>query len=132
MSNFVQKSNSRPTLFQAGSVSRIIERIIRPSGLVLVAGVGEGQLLADEIIKVFSNLYFRKAKKIKNFHLNDVKNLVSSYLLVTPSISGYALKIIPSDCFYVLDQHKDFDEHCKGIASHLQRRCAKREMLSIN
>lgn len=116
------QANSCPSLFQTGALSRIVSRILHPTGLVVIAG-NKFDTTAARLEGVFSHLYFRRFKKIYRWQPKLYKDLVSSTLIVLPKLGSFWSRVLPPDCIYQMGENDD----CKAIAEHLYQRCKQRE-----
>ncbi len=121
-----QQSNARPSLFQAGAPRRIVSRIRRPTGLLVVVG-REEKGLATRLEQVFGHLYFRKLRKAEKFQASHLKDLITSTLILVPDLGFIWKNLLPADCVHRLDPALDADTQCKELAKHLHQRCKRRE-----
>jgi hypothetical protein len=117
------KSNSRPSLMQGGALGRILSRILRPTGVIVVASDGDLTVNATALEGVFGNLHFRRFRNAEKWQVGMLKDLVSSTLIVLPGLSPCWQKILPTDCVHVLDPATPAIE----LAGWLQQRCERRE-----
>jgi hypothetical protein len=117
------KSNPRPSLLQAGAIGRILSRILRPSGLVVITGRDDFDATAARLESVFGHLYFRRFKKSKHLQPALLKNLVASTLIVVPELGALWSKLLPADCVHRMAAGDD----CQAIAKRLHQRCKQRE-----
>lgn len=117
------KSNSRPSLTQPGSAKRILSRIMRPSGLIVVTGDSDFGKNADLLKSKFGKLHFRHFRKEKKWQASLLKGLVTSTLIVLPQLSSVWQKILPTDCVHRLDSANP----AKELAAWLHHRCKQRE-----
>jgi hypothetical protein len=121
------KSNARPTLLKPGSPARIIERIVRPTGLVFATGEMDREAIATRIEGVFGHLYFRKVRIVSGWQPAIWKDLVTSTLILVRDLPRYWQRLLPADCIFSLDPSMNADAQQQAIAAHLNRRCLKRE-----
>jgi hypothetical protein len=112
-------SNPRPSLRQAGALGRILSRILRPTGLVVIAGYPDFEATAVRLESVFGHLYFRKFKQSQRWNAAMLKDLVASTLIVVPELGALWSKLLPADCVHRMVPGED----CRAIAKHLHRRC---------
>ena len=117
------KSNHRPSLRQAGALARVLSRILRPTGLVVITGHPNFDITAARLESVFGHLYFRRFKKSPHWQPAMLKDLVASTLIVVPELASLWTQILPADCIYRMAPGED----CRGIAKHLHQRCKRRE-----
>lgn len=121
-----KKSNTRPSLFQKGSITRILERMIKPTGLVVVLGNKNFESKATALQEVFGHLYFRKVRKASQWKPTLLKDLISSSLILVPQVPQYIQISLPKDCVFTLDSSSDTIPQCKSIAHHLHQRTRRR------
>jgi hypothetical protein len=121
-----KKSNPHPSLTQFGALGRVLTRILRPTGLVVIAGHSDLDAAA-RLESVFGHLYFRRCKKSASWQPALLKDLVASTLIILPKISALWAKLIPADCIYRLDPTQNIDSQYRGLAKHLNQRCKQRE-----
>lgn len=121
-----KKSNSRPSLFQKGSITRILERMIKPTGLVVILGKKDFESKATSLKDVFGHLYFRKVHKAPQWQSTLLKDLVSSTLILIPHLPRHFQILLPSSCVIVLDPSADTISQSKSIAQHLHQRIRRR------
>ncbi len=117
------KSNHRPSLLQAGALGRILARILRPSGLVVIAGQPDFDVTAARLESVFSHLYFRRFRKSQHWQPAMFKDLVASTLIVVPDLGTFWTQFLPAACVHRMVPGED----CQAIAKHLHQRCQRRE-----
>jgi hypothetical protein len=121
------KSNHRPSLLQAGAPGRILSRILRPTGLVVIAGHRDFDATASRLESIFGHLYFRRFKKSQRWQPALLKDLVASTLIVVPELGALWTQVIPADCIHRMIPGED----CQAIAKHLHQRCKCRETRHI-
>ena len=121
------KSNHRPSLLQAGALGRILSRILRPTGLVVIAGYPDFDATAARLESVFGHLYFRSFRKNSLWQPALLKDLVASTLIVVPELGALWSKLLPADCVHRMVPGED----CRAIAKHLHQRCQQRETKHI-
>ncbi len=119
LAKFRAKSNHRPSLLQAGTLGRILSRILRPTGLVVIAGHPDFDVTAARLESVFGHLYFRRFRKCQRWQPALLKDLVASTLIVVPELGALWSKLLPADCVHRIVPGDD----CRAIAKHLHRRC---------
>lgn len=117
------KSNRRPSLLHAGTLTRILSRILTPTGLVVITGHEDYDTSATRLEQVFGHLYFRRTLKAAHWQPGMLKDLISTTLIVLPEIGTVWEKIIPADCIYRLEPTQDGGTQCREIAEHLHERC---------
>jgi hypothetical protein len=117
------KSNHRPSLLQAGAFGRILSRILRPTGLVVIAGRHDFDATASRLESVFGHLYFRRFRKCQRWQPALLKDLVASTLIVVPELGAFWTQVLPANCIHRMIPGED----CQAIAKHLQQRCKCRE-----
>jgi hypothetical protein len=113
------KSNQRPSLLQAGALARILSRILRPSGLVVIADQVDFDATAAMLERVFGHLYFRRFRKCQHWQPAMLKDLVASTLIVVPELGAFWRQVLPADCIHRMAPGED----CQAIAEHLHQRC---------
>jgi hypothetical protein len=116
-------SNPRPSLRQAGALGRILSRILRPTGLVVIAGHPDFDATAARLESVFGHLYFRRFRKCQRWQPALLKDLVASTLIVVPELGAFWRQVLPADCIHRMAPGED----CRAIAKHLHQRCKQRE-----
>jgi|GEM_PF-1982070 len=124
---FRAKSNQRPSVLQGGALDRIFSRILRPTGLIAVAGHHDFEVAATGLEKVFGHLYFRKFRKTRKFRPIFMKDLIASTLIVVPELGAFWSKLIPAGCVHCLDPTQNIDSQFRNLAKHLHQRCIQRE-----
>ena len=112
-------SNPRPSLRQAGALGRILSRILRPTGLVVIANHRDFDATAARLESIFGHLYFRKFKKIRRWQPALLKDLVASTLIVVPELGAFWRQFLPAECLHRMVPGED----CRAIAKHLHQRC---------
>lgn len=117
------KSNHRPSLLQAGALGRILSRILRPTGLVVIANHRDFDATAARLESVFGHLYFRRFRKRQHWQPALLKDLVASTLIVVPELGAFWSKLLPADCLHRMAAGDD----CRTIAKRLHQRCNQRE-----
>ena len=122
-----EKSNPRPSLLQSGSLGRIASRILRPTGLIVIAGHVDSEAIATRIEQVFGHLYFRRFHKTTRWQPSMFRELVASTLIILPEISALWAKLIPADCIHRLNPTQNIESQCRNLAKHLHQRCMQRE-----
>lgn len=118
-----KKSNSRPSLMQRGAAGRILSRIHRPTGLIVVAGEKDFENTADFLKRVFGNLHFRRFRAAGKWQTGMLKDLITSTLVVVPTLAHLPQTILPADCVYFLNP----ESPTKDLAAFLHQRCERRE-----
>ena len=113
------KSNDRPSLLQAGALGRVLSRILRPTGLIVIAGHPDFDATAARLESVFGHLYFRRFKKSQCWQPTLLKDLVASTLIVVPELGALWSNLLPADCIHRMAPGED----CQAIAKHLHQRC---------
>ena len=121
------KSNDRPSLLQAGALGRVLSRILRPTGLVVIAGHRDFEATASRLESIFGHLYFRRFKKSQRWQPGMFKDLVASTLIVVPELGALWRQLLPAHCLHHLDSTHDPDHQCSELAQHLHQRCNQRE-----
>jgi hypothetical protein len=121
------RSNPRPSLLQAGAPGRILSRISRPTGLVVITGRENFDTAFDQLEQVFGHLYFRRSRKIRQFRPAHLKDLIASTLIIVPELGFPWTRMLPADCIHRLDPALDAAAQCKELAKHLHQRCKQRE-----
>ena len=121
------KSNHRPSLRQSGALGRILSRILRPTGLIVIASHPDFDATAARLENIFGHLYFRRFKKVQRWQPALLKDLVASTLIVVPELAFPWSKLIPADCLYHRYPTHDPDRQCLELAKHLHQRCKLRE-----
>jgi hypothetical protein len=120
-------SNHRPSLLQAGALSRILSRILQPTGLVVITGQQDFDATAARLEGVFGHLYFRRFRKSHRWHPAMLRDLVASTMIVVPEMGRFWTRFIPTDCIHRINSGED----CQSIAKHLHQRCKRRESRNI-
>ena len=120
------RSNHRPSLRQTGAFGRIVSRILRPTGLVVIASASF-DTAAARLESVFAHLYFRRLRKADRWQPALVKDLVASTLIVVPQLGMPWTKLLPAECIHRLNPAHDPDTQSKELALHLHQRCKQRE-----
>jgi len=101
-------------------MSRVLRRVLRPTGLVVVC---RGEEEARVVIDVFGKTYFRRAMICRSFPWNGWFLIVKSTLIVVAEEKRVFRRFFGSDLFVELH-----GEHClESIAGYLHRRCVSRE-----
>lgn len=121
------KSNHRPSLLQAGAPGRIVSRILRPTGLVVIAGHHDFDATAALLESVFGHLYFRRFRKCQRWQPALLKDLVASTLIVVPELGAFWRQVLPADCIHRMVPAED----CQAVAKRLHQRCRWRETRHI-
>ncbi|MES2659809.1 MAG: hypothetical protein V4689_14415 [Verrucomicrobiota bacterium] len=124
------RSNSRPSLLQRGSLRRVASRILQPAGMVVVTDPHEFDAIASRLQRDFGHLYFRHYEQPGHWRFGMFKRLARSTLVVLPQLSRPWEWLLPSDCVHRLHSGMDIDSLCIEFANHLSRRCGRRERLS--
>ncbi|MGJ8642777.1 MAG: hypothetical protein ACSHX9_05170 [Luteolibacter sp.] len=117
------KSNSRPSMLQPGAASRILSRIIHPTGLIVVTGDEDFDTKADLLKSGFGKLHFRHFRKEKKWQIAFLKELITSTLIILPQLSSFWRKILPAVCVHTLDPASPAND----LAEWLHHRCVQRE-----
>jgi hypothetical protein len=117
------KSNDRPSLLQAGALGRVLSRILRPTGLVVIAGRHDFDATAARLESVFGHLYFRRFKMSQRWQPGMLKDLVASTLIVVPELGALWRQLLPADCIHRMAAGDDY----QAIAKRLHQRCQQRE-----
>ncbi len=125
LANLRANSNQWPSLLQAGALKRILSRILRPTGLVVIADHPDFEATAARLESVFAHLYFRRTRKAARWQPAMLKDLIASTLIVIPEISFVWSKLIPPDCLHRLDSGESEESQCRAIARQLHRRCKR-------
>jgi hypothetical protein len=121
------KSNQSPSLLQAGAPRRILSRIRRPTGLIVITGRESFDAAFGQLEQVFGHLYFRRTRKTERFRPAHLKDLIASTLIVVPELGFPWTSMLPADCIHRLDPALEADAQCKELAKHLHQRCKQRE-----
>jgi hypothetical protein len=124
-----ERSNSRPTLLQAGAIDRMVSRVHHPTGLVVFAGPDDFEATAVKLKQVFSHLYFRRFRKADRWSPALLKDLVASTLIVVPKLSFPWSRLLPPNCIHHLKSGQDAKEQHEALAAHLAKRCKEQEKL---
>ncbi len=119
------KSNPRPSLTQPGAASRIISRILHPTGLVVIASHGDYDACSDSLERAFGHLHFRRFRKAANWQPGMLRDLISSTLIVVPEMNPIWRRILPVDCVHVADPVSPDNE----LAVWLHERCKRRDSI---
>lgn len=127
MAELRTKSNHRPSLMQAGALDRILSRILRPTGLVVITGQQDFDATAAQLESVFGHLYFRRFKKSRRWKNAMLKDLVGSTMIVIPELFFPWSMIIPKDCIFHINAKQDEADLCHAVVVRLQHRCRCRE-----
>lgn len=122
------KSNQRPSLTQPGALERIANRILRPTGLIVITGFGNHEAKIIDLQNVFGHLYFRRILAAARWQPAMFKDLIASTLIILPEVGTLWTKLIPRDCIHRLDPSLDFDNQFREIAKNLHHRCKCREI----
>lgn len=125
-----KKSNARPSIFQTGAISRIISRIRRPTGLLVITGKDDPGITASRLEQIFGHLYFRSIRKAQQFRTVHLRDLVTSTLVFVPELTSPLSVIVPPTCRYYLNPASDTDTQCRALAAQLHQRCQQREAFS--
>jgi hypothetical protein len=120
-------SNRHPSLIHKGTLSRIISRILRPTGLIVITGRDE--IITTRLVSTFGHLYFRRCRGTNRWSPSFLKDLIASTLIVIPGLTFPWRLIIPPNCIYRLHTSQNPDIQCRDLATHLHRRCLERENL---
>ena len=116
------KSNSRPSLTQPGAASRIISRILHPTGLVVIASHGDFDACSDSLERAFGHLHFRRFRKTTKWKPVMLRDLISSTLIVVPELNPIWRRILPVDCVHAANTGSPE----KDLAIWLHGRCKRR------
>lgn len=114
-----QQSNQRPSLLQAGAIGRILSRILRPTGLIVVTGRDNLETASAQLECIFGHLYFRRFRQADCFRLAHLKDLIASTLIVIPELAFPWSKLLPNDCVHWMKAGDD----SRVIAARLHQRC---------
>ncbi len=124
------RTASKPPWFHVASLRRILKRVLQPSGLIVIV---EGQGFEDIALRLqkdLGRLHFRRFLKLGNPHPQNIKDLISSTLIVTTKISRLMAEFIPTDCIFSTEPHVNVDSISRIIEEHLHNRCMRRERLA--
>ena len=108
-----------------GSLRRIFDRIIHPTGLVVIVGENEFDQRATHLSEVFGKHYFRRYRKSKKFNFRHLLDLIASTLIVLPESKSPWLRFTPKNCLYRFESDDGENQYDK-LALHLHHRCLQR------
>jgi hypothetical protein len=118
----------RPPLSNVRSLRRMIGRVLRPSGLIVVApGLGEEQIA--DLRETFDRLHFRRFQRSSGWRPSLIKGLITSTLIVVPGIGGFISAWLPKDLLFYRDPSLESARVRRDLAHHLHVRCMRRERL---
>jgi hypothetical protein len=118
----------RPPLSKPRSLRRMIGRVLRPCGLIVVApGLREEQIA--DLRETFGRLHFRRFQRSTAWRPSLIKGLVTSTLIVVPRIGGFFPAWLPKDLLFYADPSFEPARLRRDLARHLHARCLRRERL---
>jgi hypothetical protein len=129
LKGFKQKTRSRPSLLQPGSITRIIDRIAHPTGLVVVLGSHDFENRSHDLAAIYSHLYFRRVQIERHFKLSHLRSLIASTLVIVPELGILAPLPLPIGCLLRLDDvtlGRRSPPSSENISTFLHNRLARR------
>lgn len=118
----------RPPLSNARSLRRMIGRVLRPTGLIVVApGLREEQIA--DLRETFERLHFRRFQRATAWRPSLIKGLITSTLIVVPGIGRLVSAWLPKDLLFYGDPSLEPARARRDLAHHLHVRCMRRERL---
>ena len=112
-------------LTEPGSFKRILNRIIHPTGLVVIIGEKEFDQTATRLCEVFGKHYFRRYRKSKKFHFCHFLDLIASTMIVLPESKSPRLMFTPKNCLHRFESDNGENQYDK-LALHMHHRCLQR------
>jgi len=118
----------RPPLFNVRSLRRMVDRVLHPTGLIVVApGLREEQIA--DLRETFDRLHFRRFQRATEWRPSLIKGLVTSTLIVVPGIGGFVSALLPKDLLFYGEPSLEPARLRRDLAHHLHMRCMRRERL---
>lgn len=123
------RSNYYPSIWQSGSLARMVGRVVRPTGLIVIVGSRNFDIVAKRIEKVFGNVYFRKTRVVRCWRPGLIMDLISSGLIILPELDFPCSCVIPFDCVFHFDPSRFVSGWDLEVADFLHRRCISRSLI---
>lgn len=121
------KVHQGPLQMRCGSAARILSRVLKPTGMVVVCGHEDYEARSASLERVFGHLYFRRVKKGARFRAAFLKDLIASTLIVVSELRLPWSLLVPADCVFRPDPADHFEARMEGLAFALQQRAELRE-----
>jgi hypothetical protein len=118
----------RPPLFNVRSLRRMIDRMLQPSGLIVVAPGLDEEQIAD-LRETFGRLHFRRFQRATAWRTSLFKGLITSTLIVVPCVGRWFSAAMPKDLLFHADSALEPVKLRQDLANHLHARCMRREGL---
>lgn len=117
------QSNSRPPLQQLKSMLRILTRITRPTGMLLIVGTHADPNLVAGIEERFGRLEFRRTTTAARWTPKILWHLIRSTLVVMPRLSPLVAALVARNRVFNLDPSWDLNTSIKRVSQSLHARC---------
>lgn len=124
------KTNRRPSLISPGSLRRIVSRVLRPSGLVVVTEPGKFAEAAANLERTFGRVHFRRCHKENGLRAAMLREVIASSLIMVPRRGILWWRLLPVDCLLLPAPGDDAAPQEVALARHLNERCIHREGLA--
>jgi hypothetical protein len=121
-----KKSNDRPSLLSVSSIRRIIERVLNPTGMIVITGSDKHSGLATNLAHQLGKLYFRRAKIAEGWNISLVPDLVMSTMVILPNLTSPTRRLLPKELVLDIDPEWDIETVSHHLARRLEERCAAR------
>jgi hypothetical protein len=95
-------SRSRPPLWQPATFIRVLSRIRRPTGLMVVLGPEDFATRSHQLAAVFGYLYFRRVRIEERPGIRHLCALVTSNLVIVPTLDPIMQFLTPKSCIFHL------------------------------
>ncbi|MEP4077629.1 hypothetical protein [Haloferula sp.] len=112
------------------SMTRIVDRVLRPSGLVVICGERLSEPVVDRLHEVFRGLYFRRGERRRGMGLKGLVSVVRSTFITVPRLNGAVRRFLGRGVVLDLASENDSDS-VLAVADHLHVRCLKREGVEV-
>ena len=120
---------NRGAAFSVGALARIMRRLARPTGLVVVTGQQMDEEVMAAIFETFGRLYFRRTARREEWSVQDFRALATSTLVIVKRMGSAWKTMLGRDCWLEFQGDEEVAQITARIADHLERRCARRERL---
>jgi hypothetical protein len=120
-------THKRPPLFDYASLRRVISRVFKPSGLLVITETLNSHSIATILESCFGRHHFRRCKKSRRWRISYSIDLISSTLIILPELNSNEAKFLPKSIILHLNPNQTPELQCQAIAKHLQQRCIRRE-----